>query len=227
MENKKTELDVVSFTRPRESYNRTKEASVSSTPPQRRKVKKSKKIISKFKRAKKKLAFLSLGISITLAGIAITKADDIKQYFENNKIIVSTLDEYERVVEANKHIVLDENGKPKFDNTNDVMHYFNYDYIGEWMRDKLDDNYSEKEVVYGVYNTMITSPADIDDFYKAMKAAGLPYEEDSWAHDNGYTGMDDKRLKEDAFQEYLENYKMIHTDQETINKENNKSMGGK
>lgn len=218
----------------RENYQRTKSQSVKSNTVKAKRCTKRKKHISKLEQYKRELVIL--GIGMVLGGIAVSKANDVATYFEQQAIVADALDDYEAIVSKNQHLVLDENNRVKYTN-GETSYWYDSVNIGSAMRKKIEEGNDEREVVYGIYSSMVTAPDDLDDFYSAMKMAGLSSGENEWAHEYGYEDMNDKKLsaqvKKQAVEKYrIEEYQndldsMLNSTISTAATSDNKSMGGK
>lgn len=172
----------------------------------------SKKRKNKSSMLKRRLVFA--GAAISLGAVSVNIIDAATKYFEEQKIVSNTLEEYNTIVKENTHVLTDENGKPIYNGT-EVMFMIDTSNIGHWIADQLEQGENEAAVVYGVYSNLPASTEIENNFSDILDAANLSVD---WAIENGYTGMNDKNLKKDVRQEYLDEYYNINSDE--------KKMGG-
>lgn len=223
MSNNKDSIEVPSFVMRRrettdgqgisyqEINERTKRVSLDEKPM--RVTQKRKRSCSLWQRTKRDLACLSLGAAVTLGGLAFHNADHIQDYFEQKKIVSTTLDDYYRtVIDPNRNMITEptELGVvvPKLDENGDPLYWYNCDGIASSMKEMIDSGKSEEEVVYSTYACMVRVPDDIDDFYATMGKAGLNDEVNGWAIEHGYDSMLDSHLEKDAARMMTRNYKI-------------------
>lgn len=222
----------------RETYQRTRNQSVKSDTVRAQRSKKKTKSISPFQAFKKELSWLGIGVAITLGAFAVSKVGDVQTYFEEQAIVSDTMDEYYDIVDEYKKLVTDASGKPVYHDGNQTSYWYDNDEIGKAMKDKLSKGASEIEVVYGIYSNMVNTKDDVDDFYKAMKEAGLKSGENEWAHLHGYDDMKDSELKKDAKREMVREHKaseyhnseidaMLSDSVADTHIDSSKAMGGK
>lgn len=169
-----------------------------------------KKKINKASLLKRRLVFVATAIS--LGAVSIKLIDSATEYLEEQSIVSNAIEEYGPIVKENTHVLKDENGKPIY-NGNDVMFMVNTENIGNWVEEQLEQGANEKEVVYGIYHNLPESTEKENNFYDILDAANLPVD---WAIENGYTGMDDKDLKDDAKKEYLNEYYNTNREEKNI-----------
>lgn len=169
-----------------------------------------KKKINKANVIKRRLVLT--GIALSLGVVSANLIDSATEYFEEQQIIGEALDEYAPIVKENAHVLKDENGKPIY-NGKDAVFWIDTGNIGNWVEEKLEQGANEKAVVYGVYCNLPILSEKEKNFYDILDAANLPVD---WASENGYTGMDDKDLKDDAKKEYLNEYYNTNREEKNI-----------
>lgn len=169
-----------------------------------------KKKINKASLLKRRLVFVATAIS--LGAISIKLIDSATEYLEEQSIVSNAIEEYGPIVKENTHVLKDENGKPIYNGT-EVMFMIDTSNIGHWIADQLEQGENEAAVVYGVYSNLPASTEIENNFSDILDAANLPVD---WASENGYTGMDDKDLKDDAKKEYLNEYYNTNREEKNI-----------
>ena len=206
--NKNYGLNVINPNRPVVSNNiiiiSTKQREIPQNKERR------KKKINKANVIKRRLVLT--GIALSLGVVSANLIDSATEYFEEQQIIGEALDEYAPIVKENAHVLKDENGKPIY-NGKDAVFWIDTGNIGNWVEEKLEQGANEKAVVYGVYCNLPILSEKEKNFYDILDAANLPVD---WASENGYTGMDDKDLKDDAKKEYLNEYYNTNREEKNI-----------
>lgn len=169
-----------------------------------------KKKINKASLLKRRLVFVATAIS--LGAVSIKLIDSATEYLEEQSIVSNAIEEYGPIVKENTHVLKDENGKPIYNGT-DAMHMIDTSNIGNWIEEQIEKGANETAVVYGVYCNLPILSEKEKNFYDILDAANLPVD---WASENGYTGMDDKDLKDDAKKEYLNEYYNTNREEKNI-----------
>lgn len=171
--------------------------------------KRRKKKINKASLLKRRLVFTTTAVSLGVGSILINSATE---YLEEQSIVSNAIEEYGPIVKENTHVLKDENGKPIYNGT-DAVHMIDTSNIGNWIEEQIEKGANETAVVYGVYCNLPISSEKEKNFYDILDAANLPVD---WASENGYTGMDDKDLKDDAKKEYLNEYYNTNREEKNI-----------
>lgn len=171
--------------------------------------KRRKKKINKASLLKRRLVFTTTAVSLGVGSILINSATE---YLEEQSIVSNAIEEYGPIVKENTHVLKDENGKPIYNGT-DAVHMIDTSNIGNWIEEQIEKGANETAVVYGVYCNLPILSEKEKNFYDILDAANLPVD---WASENGYTGMDDKDLKDDAKKEYLNEYYNTNREEKNI-----------
>ena len=171
--------------------------------------KRRKKKINKASLLKRRLVFTTTAVSLGVGSILINSATE---YLEEQSIVSNAIEEYGPIVKENTHVLKDENGKPIYNGT-DAVHMIDTSNIGNWIEEQIEKVANETAVVYGVYCNLPILSEKEKNFYDILDAANLPVD---WASENGYTGMDDKDLKDDAKKEYLNEYYNTNREEKNI-----------
>ena len=216
MENNKrySGLDVINPNRNVRNPNRTVPDNIIPISTKQREIPQSnerrrKKKINKASLLKRRLVFTTTAVSLGVGSILINSATE---YLEEQSIVSNAIEEYGPIVKENTHVLKDENGKPIYNGT-DAVHMIDTSNIGNWIEEQIEKGANETAVVYGVYCNLPISSEKENNFYDILDAANLPVD---WASENGYTGMDDKDLKDAAKKEYLNEYYNTNREEKNI-----------
>ncbi len=182
--------------------------------------KKGNRSVSFKNKLKHDLLWMGVGASLGSVVLAGVNYDNLKTYFEEQKITHEVLNEFfAHAIAPNRHTnirYINGYSAPVTGDDGNVTYYYDSSAIGKKMSNLIANGVSEEEVIYSAYATMINTDSDVDDFYAAMNSAGLSSEKNAWALDHGYTDMNDPRFEKDAERKIVQRYyeKAYHKSQE-------------